>query len=62
MLAYRALFAEALPDLLVAEIRDYLHQQKALGTDRFRCWVESRTGRFAAARPPGRPSTRSNGS
>jgi len=53
---YRALFDEALPDQLVAEIRSYLHQQKALGTDRFRSWVEERTGRFAAVRPAGRPA------
>jgi hypothetical protein len=42
--AYRALFDEKLPDQLVAEIRHYLQQQKALGTDRFRAWVEARTG------------------
>ncbi|WP_426700152.1 transposase [Rhodanobacter sp. Col0626] len=58
--AYRTLFAEALPDALVSEIRGYLQQQKALGTDRFRAWVESRTGRFAAARPVGRPTQPSN--
>lgn len=53
--AYRALFAEALPDARVAEIRDYLRQQRALGSDRFRAWVEARTGRFATIRPVGRP-------
>jgi putative transposase len=53
--AYRALLEDALPDDLVAEIRGYLQQQKVLGTDRFRAWVEERTGRFAAARPLGRP-------
>ncbi len=58
--AYRALFAEALPDELVNEIRGYLQQQKALGTDRFRAWVEARTGRFATTRPLGRPPRRSN--
>lgn len=56
--AYRALFAEALPDALVAEIRAYLQQQKVLGTNRFRAWVETRTGRFAAVRPVGRLLTR----
>jgi hypothetical protein len=30
---------DALPTELVAEIRDYLQQQKVLGTDRFRAWV-----------------------
>ena len=54
-LAYNAVFAEALPDALVNEIRSYLRQQKVLGTDRFRAWVEARTGRFAAMRPVGRP-------
>ena len=53
--AYRALFDEALPDDVLAEIRRYLQQQGALGTDRFRAWVEARAGRFATARPPGRP-------
>ena len=58
--AYQRLFAEALPAPLVAEIRDYLQQQKALGSDRFRAWVEARTGRFSTARPPGRPPKASN--
>ncbi len=58
--AYRAMFADALPDDVVEEIRSYLQQQKALGTDRFRTWVEARTGRFAAVRPAGRPPRRSN--
>jgi len=56
--AYRALFAEALPAHLVVEIRDYLQQQKALGTDRFRSWVETRTGRFTEVRAAGRPPRR----
>ena len=56
--AYRELFAQALPDELVSEIRSYLAQQKALGTDRFRTWVEARTGRFAGLRPVGRQPTR----
>jgi putative transposase len=58
--AYWALFDDALPDELVAEIRGYLQQQKVLGTDRFRAWVEERTGRFAAARPLGRPPRRAH--
>lgn len=53
--AYRGLFDEVLPDDVVAEIRRYLRQQRALGSDRFRAWVQARTGRFATARPPGRP-------
>lgn len=59
-MAYRGLFDEALPDDMVAEIRCYLKQQRALGSDRFHAWVEARTGRFATARPPGRPPQRSN--
>lgn len=42
--AHRALFAEALPDTLVQEIRTYLQQQKVLGTDKFRFWFAARTG------------------
>ncbi|WP_344759125.1 transposase [Luteimonas lutimaris] len=57
---YRALFADALPDDLVEEIRCYLQQQKALGTDRFRSWVEARTGRFSGVRQAGRPPRRPN--
>jgi putative transposase len=56
----RALFEDALPDELVAEIRGYLQQQKVLGMDRFRAWVEERTGRFATARPLGRPPRRAH--
>ena len=58
--AYRNMFDERLPDDMVGEIRCYLRQQRALGSDRFRAWVEARTGRFATARPPGRPPQRSN--
>ncbi|MCO5054595.1 transposase [Thermomonas sp.] len=59
-MAYRSFFDEALADDMVAEIRCYLRQQRALGSDRFREWVEARTGRFATARPPGRPPQSSN--
>lgn len=59
--AYRGLFVESLPDDLVLEIRSYLQQQKVQGTDRFRAWVEARTGRFSTVRPAGRPPGRSNG-
>jgi hypothetical protein len=38
---YRALFDGALPNHLVDEIRSYLQQQKLLGADRFRSWVEA---------------------
>lgn len=59
--AYRALFVESMPDDLVLEIRRYLQQQKVLGTDRFRAWVEARTGWFSTVRPAGRQPGRPNG-
>jgi putative transposase len=55
--SYRTLFDEVMSDATIAEIRRYLQQQKALGTDRFREWVEARTGRFAGLRKPGRPAS-----
>lgn len=58
--AYRALFADALPADLVEEIRIHLQQQKVFGSDRFRSWVETRSGRFATVRPIGRPPKSSN--
>ena len=58
--AYRSLFADALPDELIEEIRRYLQQQQALGTDGFRSWVEARTGRFAMVRSVGRPPHQAN--
>ena len=57
--AYRALFDEVMTESTVAEIRAYLQQQKALGSNRFRDWVEARTGRFARVRASGRPPARS---
>lgn len=56
--AYRTLFADAPGDDMVAEIRAHLQQQKALGSDRFQAWVETRTGKFAGLRRPGRPPTK----
>jgi putative transposase len=52
---YRTLFDDALPPELLDDIRRHLRQQKALGTDHFRAWVEARTGRFAGLRSVGRP-------
>ena len=52
---YRALFSEALTAETVAEIRTYLQQQRALGTDRFRSQVEAKLKRFAGVRPAHRP-------
>ena len=56
--AYHTLFEDALPEALSAEIRAHVSQQKALGSDRFKAWVEARTGRFAGVRPVGRPTSR----
>lgn len=53
--AYRALFSEVLTDDTVTEIRTYLQQQRAWGTDRFRTQVELKLKRFAGIRPAHRP-------
>jgi len=53
--AYRALFAEALSDDLLSDIRRYLQQQRALGTGRFQAKVEAELRRFVGVRPVGRP-------
>jgi putative transposase len=52
---YEALLRVSLPDDQLAEIRDYIQQQRALGRDSFREMVESRTQRFAGVRPAHRP-------
>ncbi|WP_202842416.1 transposase [Luteimonas saliphila] len=57
---YRALVAETLDEVLVAEIRAHLQQQKVLGSDRFQAWVAKRTGKFAGLRGRGRPSANEN--
>lgn len=54
--AYRRIVGDAVPDTLTADIRAYLAQQKAFGSDRFKAWVTTRTGRFASVRPAGRPA------
>ena len=53
--AYAALVAEAISEDLLREIRVYLQQERALGTDRFRADVEAKTRRFSDVRPPHRP-------
>jgi putative transposase len=58
--AYRALFADALNDELIAEIRGHLRQGRALGSDRFQAWVHAQTGRFARLRRAGRPPMAGN--
>lgn len=59
--AYRALFSEALSDETVSEIRAYLQQQRALGTDRFRAKVAAELQRFAGVRPAHRPRKSAQG-
>jgi putative transposase len=53
--AYRALFDEVLPPEQIAEIRVYIQQQRALGSDRFQAAVERKLGRCAVPRPAHRP-------
>lgn len=53
--AYRALFDEVMAGEVAAEIRAYLQQQRALGTDRFQAQVEAKLKRFAGVRPAHRP-------
>lgn len=53
--AYRALFKQALGDDELADIRNHVQQQKALGTPRFQAEIEALLGRKAAVRPRGRP-------
>ena len=52
--AYQGLFHDALSEELLRDIRNYVQQQRALGTEHFRARVEARLGR-ASVRPVGRP-------
>jgi len=54
-LAYRAMFAVALSDGQLAEIRAYVQQQKALGSARFQAQIEAALGRYVQVRPAHRP-------
>jgi putative transposase len=53
--AYRKLFDEVLGIEEISEIRAYIQQQRALGTDRFRATVEAKLGRCASVRAAHRP-------
>jgi putative transposase len=53
--AYRELFRDALSDDDVGQIRAYIQQQRALGSDRFQAMVERKLGRCAAVRAAHRP-------
>lgn len=52
---YSQLVAEALGDDELAEIRLYVQQQRALGSNRFQAMIEAELGRCAHARPAHRP-------
>jgi putative transposase len=52
---YRDLINETLSEETLAEIRIYLRQQRALGTDRFRQQVQAKLQRFSGVRPAHRP-------
>lgn len=58
---WRSLLDEALPNEQLAEIREYLQQQRAWGRDDFRAMVEAKTRRFAGVRPAHRPSKKQDG-
>lgn len=53
--AYRELVGDALDEVTLAQIRAYLQQQRALGSDRFQAMVQAKLQRFAAVRPAHRP-------
>ncbi|WP_305805919.1 transposase [Stenotrophomonas sp. YIM B06876] len=56
-LAYRILLDEALDETTLTEIRDYLRQQRALGTTPLARWSRQKPG---ASRAPGPPIDRRN--
>ncbi len=49
--AYRALFADALSEERLMEIRAYVQQQKALGGSKFQAQIEAVLGRYVRVRP-----------
>jgi putative transposase len=53
--AYQALFATAIDQGDLAEIRDYTHKGWALGGERFRAEIEALGQRQAASKGVGRP-------
>ena len=58
--AYRGLFDEVLDEETINEIRRYLDQQKALGSNRFRQAIEQALGRCMTWRPAHRPPASSD--
>jgi putative transposase len=53
---YRSMFADAIAEHDLRDIRAHVQQQRALGSLHFRNSVELETGRCASVRPRGRPS------
>lgn len=56
--AYRTLFAQAIGEDELADIRAHVQQQKALGTSRFQAAIEAQLARKVEIRPRGRPRKR----
>jgi putative transposase len=55
---YQGLIGEVMSDDAVAEIRSYLGQQRALGSERFQRTIERTLRRCASVRPAHRPAMR----
>lgn len=53
--AYRSLFDEMLSEPQIAEIRTYLQQQRALGSQRFQVAIAEQLNRCSQVRPAHRP-------
>lgn len=60
--AYRNLFARAIDDGELADIRAHVQQQKALGTSRFQAEIEAQLARKVGVRARGRPRKQSQSS
>lgn len=58
---YRGLFQEAMSAEMLAEIRVYLQQQRALGSSAFQQRIERQTSRYAGVRPAHRPPRSTSG-
>jgi putative transposase len=53
--AYREIVAETISDDELTEIRAYVQQQRALGSNRFQAQIEAELRRCSIVRPPHRP-------
>jgi putative transposase len=58
---YRTIVAQAISEDELAEIRAYVQQQRALGSDRFQARIEAELGRCARVRPACRPRREERG-